>query len=309
MVSEIEFGIKREGEQSQRGDDFGKFFSQQAGPGGCKNEQECFAYCNDSAHGAECISFGTKHEVFQGGEAVERYQKYNDFGGQGQGQGPSPECFAAIQSGDFAKAKEICSAPSNPYQYQPPQYQQQRPPEQMINYQQSSAPARIICPVRPEFDCQFGYQKIYKTTPDGCGISECVYDGGNSHSSYGSANSSSYSYSSYNYTPPTGQREQIWNSYGLRSWIRTDADSARMENLKQVCASVTSAGGNIWTPDAGNSQSVDFGMPDEAKCRAWTPSSSSSSIRTVHIQSCPSRLLPVRILTALIQLILPAPTK
>ena len=79
MVSEIEFGIKREGEQSQRGDDFGKFFSQQAGPGGCKNEQECFAYCNDSAHGAECISFGAKHEVFQGNEAVERYRNTTTY--------------------------------------------------------------------------------------------------------------------------------------------------------------------------------------------------------------------------------------
>ena len=66
MVSEIEFGIKRESEQSQTTGDFEKFFSQQAGPGGCKNEQECFAYCNDSAHGAECISFGAKHEVLKG---------------------------------------------------------------------------------------------------------------------------------------------------------------------------------------------------------------------------------------------------
>ena len=150
---------KGEGEQSQKGDDFGKFFSQQTGPGGCKNEQECFAYCNDPAHGAECISFGAKHEVFKGNEAVERYQKYNDIlnnpspsnynqtGQYGQGQygenrfnqrgqnpsgqtypypvndnrgyvnqggfnnsgpiGPSPECFAAIQSGDFVKAKEF----------------------------------------------------------------------------------------------------------------------------------------------------------------------------------------------------------
>ena len=51
--------------------------------------------------------------------------------------------------------------------------------------------------------------------------------------------SSSYSYSSYNYVPPSGQKEQVWNSYGLRSWIRTDADSAKIESLKQVCANVT----------------------------------------------------------------------
>ena len=235
MVSEIESGLKRETGQSQKGDDFEKFFSQQAGPGGCKTEEECFAYCNDSAHGAECISFGAKHEVFQGNEAVERYQKYNDIlknpspssynqtGQYRQGQygenrfnqggqntsaqtypypvndnrgyvnqggfnnsgpiGPSPECFAAIKSGDFAKAKEICSAPANPYQ-PPINYQ----------YQQSSAPVNRICPARPEIDCQSGYQKIYRTTPDGCGVSECVPY---SVSSYPSSAYSSYNYSSY----------------------------------------------------------------------------------------------------------------
>ena len=236
MVSEIEFGIKREGEQSQRGDDFGKFFSQQAGPGGCKNEQECFAYCNDSAHGAECISFGTKHEVFQGDEAVQRFQRYNDVltnpspsnynqerqyrpfeddmnavratypysadnnrGYVNQGGfnnsgpiGPSPECFAAIQSGDFVKAKEICSAPANPYQNQ--QYQ----PPINYQYQQSSAPVNRICPAIPEFDCQSGYQKIYKTTADGCGISECVPV---SVSSYPSSAYSSYNYNSASSCP------------------------------------------------------------------------------------------------------------
>ena len=433
MISEIEFGLKRETEQNQRGDDFGKFFNQQGGPGGCKNEQECFAYCNDPAHGAECISFGAKHEVFQGNEAVERFQRYNDvltspspfnYNQAGQyGQyptddnrgyvnqdrfnvsgpsGPSPECFAAIQSGDFVKAKEICSAPANPYQYQPSQI----PPypiypdnrySSIPNYQQSSAPVNRICPARPEFDCQSGYQKIYKTTADGCSISECVpvsvssypsssyssyyynsasscpsnllgsgcHDMGNAHfngamdqyvpyggstvkncsteyingctvwgssssysySSYNynsscpsgvasllgsgchymyndssgnsiycngemtksakagdtattegcsSGNYSSYSYSSYNYVPPTGQREQIWNSYGLRSWIRTDADLARIESLKQACANVTSSSWDIWLPGAGNYQNVDFGMPDETKCRSWTPGSSSS---------------------------------
>ena len=430
MVSEIEFGIKREGEQKQKGDDFGKFFSQQAGPGGCKNEQECFAYCNDPAHGAECISFGAKHEVFQGNEAVERYQKYNDIlanptnynqtGQQGEngfnqggqntnrqtypypagdnrgaynnqnnfgGQGPSPECFAVIQSGDFAKAKEVCSIPANPYQYQPPQPQ---PPYQVNpNYQQSSAQVNRICPARAEFDCQSGYQKVYRTTPDGCGFSECVQsysssypnydekercyrDGGfwtgnycdyqnrnassyssYSYSSYPSSAYSSYpsyssctsemisllgtgchfmyndssntaiycngemtksaklgdtaakdgcqsggyssyyyssypssAYSSYTYIPPSGQKEQIWNSYGLRSWIRTDADLARIENLKQVCVNVTSSGGNIWMTGAGDYNSQDFGMPDEAKCRSW--SSSASSYSSYNYSSYPS---------------------
>jgi len=396
MVSEIESGIKREGEQKQKGDDFGKFFSQQAGPGGCKNEQECFAYCNDPAHGAECISFGAKHEVFQGNEAVERYQKYNDivtnpspanynqarqiypypagdnrgayvntgnFGGPGPA-GPSPECFAAIQSGDFVKAKEICSVPANPYQYQPPQPQ---PPYQInTNYQQSSNSsypsydekercyrdggfwAGNYCDYQnrssssyssysyssypsssyssysyssypssayssysyssyPSYSsctnemisllgtgCHFMYNDSSNTAiycngemtksaklgdtaaKDGCqsGGYSSSYSSYN-YSSYPSSAYSSYSYSSY--TPPSGQKEQVWNSYGLRSWIRTDADSARIENLKQVCSNVTSSAWDIWLPGAGNYQSVDFGMPDETKCKSWTPSSSSYS--------------------------------
>src|SRR3989338_8878529 len=387
MVSEIEFGIKREGEQKQKGDDFGKFFSQQAGPGGCKNEQECFAYCNDPAHGAECISFGAKHQVFQGNEAVERYQKYNNIitspspsnnnqtgqispypagdnrgayvnTGNFGGPGPRPACFAAIQSGDFAKAKEVCSVPANPYQYQPSQ-----PPYQVNpNYQQSSISSY------PNYDekercyrdggfwtgnyCDYqnrssssyssssyssypsssssAYSSYSYSSPGYTGScpsdlasllgSGCHYmyndssgrtiycngemtksakagdtataegcSSGNyssySYSSYPSSAYSSYSYSSYpssayssySYTPPSGQKEQVWNSYGLRSWIRTDADSARIENLKQVCANVTSSAWDIWLPGAGNYQSVDFGMPDEAKCRSWTPSSSSYS--------------------------------
>src|SRR3989344_5516194 len=354
MVSEIEFGIKREGEQKQKGDDFGKFFSQQAGPGGCKNEEECFAYCNDPAHGAECISFGAKHEVFQGDEAVERYQKYNqnNFSGPGPA-GPSLECFAAIQSGDFVKAKEVCSVPANPYQYQP-----SRPPYQVNpNYQQSSVSSY------PNYDekekcyrnggfwtgnyCDYQNRSAYSSYSyssypssayssysysssgytgscpsdlanllgSGChymyndSSGRTIYCNGEmtksakagdtattegcssgnyssySYSSYPSSAYSSYSYSSYpssayssySYSPPSGQKEQVWNSYGLRSWIRTDADSARTESLKQVCANVTSSAWDIWLLDAGNYQSVDFGMPDEAKCRSWTPSSSSYS--------------------------------
>lgn len=311
MVSEIEFSVKREGEQNQRQKEFSTVFQNQSGPGGCGSEKECFAYCNDPAHGAECISFGAKQNIFEGNEAVERYQKYNDiltnpsnynqtgqygdnrFNQAGQntsGQifypandnrggyvnpvgfggpiGPSPECFAAIQSGDFAKAKEICNIPANPYQYQQQipyqvsqddRYYSDRPcsavataqcPEGQYreqkftdgcpvygqclpipNYQKSSAPINKICPAKPEFNCPSGYQKIYKTTPDGCGVSECVsvsnssypsygekekcYGSGgfwtgnycdyqnrnsSSYSSYGNANYSSYSYSSYAYT-------------------------------------------------------------------------------------------------------------
>ena len=67
------------------------------------------------------------------------------------------------------------------------------------------------------------------------------------------------------YQPPTGQKEQVWNNLGLRSWIRTDADTARIETLKQACANVRSQD-NVWKPEAGTQSSVDFGMPDFVKC-------------------------------------------
>src|SRR3989338_746144 len=117
--------------------------------------------------------------------------------------------------------------------------------------------------------CSSGNYSSYSSYPSS------AYNSSYSYSSYPSS-----AYSSYSYTPPSGQKEQIWNSYGLRSWIRTDADLARIENLKQVCANVTSAGGNIWMTGAGDYNSQDFGMPDEAKCRSWTPSSSSYSSYT-----------------------------
>lgn len=67
------------------------------------------------------------------------------------------------------------------------------------------------------------------------------------------------------YPTPTGQREQVWNSLGLRSWVRVDADQARIESLKQACANVPSSA-SIWLPNAGTQSSTDFGMPDQAKC-------------------------------------------
>ncbi|MBI4089018.1 hypothetical protein HY415_02890 [Candidatus Kaiserbacteria bacterium] len=65
--------------------------------------------------------------------------------------------------------------------------------------------------------------------------------------------------------PPSGQREQVWNSAGLRSWIRSDASASRIESLKSACANVSSRA-NVWLPGAGTQSSPDFGMPDPAKC-------------------------------------------
>ncbi|MEK7174786.1 MAG: hypothetical protein AAB722_00395, partial [Patescibacteria group bacterium] len=66
-------------------------------------------------------------------------------------------------------------------------------------------------------------------------------------------------------TTTGGQKEQIWNSLGLKSWIRSDADTARIDQLKAACASVK-PNSNVWTPNAGLATSADFGMPDSSKC-------------------------------------------
>ena len=63
-----------------------------------------------------------------------------------------------------------------------------------------------------------------------------------------------------------GQKEQAWNGSGLRSWIRTDADPARIESLKKVCEDVRSQA-NVWMGGAGDPSTKDFGMPDPEKCR------------------------------------------
>ncbi len=94
--------------------------------------------------------------------------------------------------------------------------------------------------------------------------------------------------------PPSGQREQVWNSSGLRSWVRADADQARIDSLKQACANVSSQA-NVWMPGAGTQSSTDFGMPDSAKCARAAACTSAqyfdgaacvASISTQQQQSC-----------------------
>ncbi|OGZ00388.1 MAG: hypothetical protein A2945_03515 [Candidatus Liptonbacteria bacterium RIFCSPLOWO2_01_FULL_52_25] len=132
------------------------------------------------------------------------------------------------------------------------------------------------------------------TTQSTCAVlSGCAWDTSSNYCYYSSGSTSTTTYTcpagQYWYWPPSGgagyctsstgtatstasgQREQLWNSFGLRSWVRTDADPARVEALKTACANVPSNSSvYIWTPNAGNYSSVDFGMPDPEKCRQAT---------------------------------------
>lgn len=127
----------------------------------------------------------------------------------------------------------------------------QKPPQ--YEMATSTLPPKTIpiCPALPTVDsCPAGQEKVVAWSSPECG----TY----------------YTCKQNEILPPpppitSGQREQIWNSLGLRSWVRSDADQARIESLKQSCASVPS-NANIWMPNAGLSSSQDFGMPDQNKC-------------------------------------------
>jgi len=267
-----------------------------------------------------------------------------NFGGPA---GPSPECFRAIQEGDFVKAKEVCSVPGakNLPPHQPPicpamptVNECPAGQEKVVTYSSpecgtyygcrptgsTTTPPPSSCPAGYRWDgtkcsldsyntdpakgctnaggtwdpttnyckmpsttacnfnkvCEYGESTgscpsdCQSSTTTGCysigrdetkcrATSGCVwylnhYDGNHCddtvHGSYQKPQ------------PPSGQKEQIWNSLGLRSWIRGDADLSRIEQLKQVCANVSS-GSNIWMPGAGDYSSPDFGMPSAEKCK------------------------------------------
>ncbi|TSC74691.1 MAG: hypothetical protein G01um101444_214 [Parcubacteria group bacterium Gr01-1014_44] len=196
IIDEIRGHVSEGENMMNRKDEFQQVFSQQGGPGGCKSERECFAYCSNPTNGPECISFGAKQNIsgFRGQEAVDKFQQYNQniqrpglvseeyhgefsFPGQGPypgfqppGQGgfppgqipgfnqpgpgfggpagPSPECFAAIQSGDFVRAKTVCatSVPTGPDRQYP------------------------VCPAMPYVECPAGQYRESSRNNDGCWV-------------------------------------------------------------------------------------------------------------------------------------------
>lgn len=82
-------------------------------------------------------------------------------GGPGPGfgpVGPSPECFAAIQSGDFVKAKSACTVNSVG-------------PNPVISGQ--PYPTRVICPAVAYVECPAGQYHKTEYTGGGCVIDRC----------------------------------------------------------------------------------------------------------------------------------------
>ncbi len=203
IIDEIKSHIKQGEGFEQRGEDFRKDLQAEGGPGGCRNEQECRAYCENPEHGPECIAFGASKGIFKPEDAVQRFEQYGErynriappqfqnqeFRGEGPfpgfqppgqrgtppGQdigfrqrgpgsepppglggrpsfgGPSPECFEAIQSGDFVKAKEACAAP----RFIQRNENDERGPERGDRQQLPQRPPFLE---RPEIQPQFGDQ-------------------------------------------------------------------------------------------------------------------------------------------------------
>ncbi|MBI4137957.1 MAG: hypothetical protein HY472_01770 [Candidatus Sungbacteria bacterium] len=163
IVEEIRGHVKEDEKRIAGEGEFRSSLQREGGPGGCRSEDECRAYCSDASHGPECIAFGAKTGVagFQGNDAVRKFQEFNKtfqepfyppgsgrvpfpddgrrtqlqtrnvginnfeflppepgpypglFPGYGR-PGPSPECFATIEAGDFVRAKEVCNVPRTP---------------------------------------------------------------------------------------------------------------------------------------------------------------------------------------------------
>ncbi|MDP3794698.1 MAG: hypothetical protein Q8R13_02090, partial [bacterium] len=87
----------------------------------CGSIGECESFCADPAHGPECIAFGAKHRIFEGEEAVERFQAFHQTlqGPQGVPPGVIPVSFPRV----------------GPYPgFQPPGQSEALPPGQMPGF-------------------------------------------------------------------------------------------------------------------------------------------------------------------------------
>ena len=90
-------------------------------------------------------------------------------------------------------------------------------------------------------------------------------------------------------TMPAGQVWEQWNSYGLTSMRRQDADSIRVARLKEVCGYAPSWASGIWLAGAGDYSSANFGMPDENICKNYiTPPTGSGTSGGAGSSQCPS---------------------
>jgi len=68
---------ENEQERYKRGMELKKKMDESGGPGGCKSEKECRAYCGEPEHVEECIAFGTAHANIPQEEAMRMLKEFN----------------------------------------------------------------------------------------------------------------------------------------------------------------------------------------------------------------------------------------
>jgi len=112
-----------------------------AGPGGCKGQEECEAYCNNEANLQECINFGQQagmmspQEAQQAQQSIQMMQQGGPGGCQGEGSckdycaDPShlEECTNFMVGSGFMSQQEGQQMMQN-FQGPPPGYEGQTPP-------------------------------------------------------------------------------------------------------------------------------------------------------------------------------------
>lgn len=72
LEEQVEIGERLQSRKTE----FDRAIRSEGGPGGCRTETECRTYCSDSAHGPECIAFGTKQGIFKSDEVVQRFTQF-----------------------------------------------------------------------------------------------------------------------------------------------------------------------------------------------------------------------------------------
>ncbi|MFQ6049495.1 MAG: hypothetical protein ACE5J0_00405 [Candidatus Paceibacterales bacterium] len=108
---------------------------QRGGPGGCKSEEECKAYCEGPAHAEECIRFSVEQGFMSPEEAQEMLERMQMMPSEGMMAPPPEEMMAPPPEGMMAPPPEGMMAPEGMMEFpgemmKPPEGMM--PPEEMM---------------------------------------------------------------------------------------------------------------------------------------------------------------------------------
>lgn len=98
---------KEDEQQFEVGQKLGDTIKQSGGPGGCKNEDECRAYCGDPGHVEECVAFGSAHAGISQDQARRMLQQFTEQKFQSQGQFAPPKELEDLQQQSEQKFQQF----------------------------------------------------------------------------------------------------------------------------------------------------------------------------------------------------------